>query len=259
MKPNRSIFILAILTATLGTAATPHAQDVEDIIEAAWHQFRGLASISTVEMTIHRPNWERRMTLKGWTQGQTKSLIHIMAPAKDRGNGTLKIDRKMWLFNPKVNRVIPLPPAMMGQSWMGSDFSNNDLAKSDSLLRDYTHTIIATETHEDQTVYVIKSTPKPDAPVVWGMQKLRIRDDHILLSEEFFDEDLQPVRIMTTSDIRMMGGRLFPKIWKMQKTGSPKNDSNDEYTLLNHLSVEFLDQLPDRMFTINHLRRPGRR
>ena len=254
MTRNRSTVSLVSLVVLLGITTTSQAQDVEAIIESAWNQFRGLASISTVEMTIHRPNWERRMTLKAWTLGKTNSLIRIMAPAKDRGNGTLKKGRKMWLFNPKVNRVIPLPPAMMGQSWMGSDFSNNDLAKSDSLLKDYTHTIITTETDAGKTVYVIQSTPKPDAPVVWGMQKLRVREDHILLSEEFFDEDLQPVRIMTTSDIQMMGGRLFPKVWKMQKTGSV-----NEYTLLNHLSVEFLDQLPDRMFTLNYLRHPGKR
>lgn len=255
MKPTRGVLVLITLVATVGgRPTTTSAQDVQAIIEAAWDQFRGQASIARVEMTIHRPSWERRMTLKSWTQGRTKSLIYIIAPAKDKGNGTLKKDHKMWLFNPKVNRVIPLPPAMMGQAWMGSDFSNNDLAKSDSLLQDYTHTIISTEMHEGRTVYVIKSIPKPDAPVVWGMQKLKIREDHILLSEEFFDEDLQPVRLMTTSDIQMMGGRLFPKVWKMQKTGS-----DDEYTLLNHLSLEFPDRLPDRMFTINHLRRPGKR
>ena len=254
MTPNRVMAIFFTLIVTVGTANTTRAQDVEAIIQSAWNQFRGRASIATVEMTIHRPNWERRMTLNAWTLGKAKSLIRITAPAKDRGNGTLKKGRKMWLFNPRVNRVIPLPPAMMGQAWMGSDFSNNDLAKSDSLLKDYTHTLIATEKDAGKIVYVIQSLPKPDAPVVWGMQKLKIREDHILLSEEFFDEDRQSVRIMTTADIQVMGGRLFPKVWKMQKTGF-----DDEYTLLNHLSVEFPDQLPAQMFTLNFLRHPEKR
>jgi outer membrane lipoprotein-sorting protein len=128
-------------------------------------------------MTIHRPDWERSLTIKAWTRGEKDSIFFILTPPKDVGNGTLKRGREMWIYNPKVNRVIKLPPSMMSQAWMGSDFSNNDLAKSDSILEDYTHLLEGVETHEGKKVYVVKSTPKPAAPVVWGMQRLKIRED----------------------------------------------------------------------------------
>jgi outer membrane lipoprotein-sorting protein len=166
----------------------------------------------------------------------------------------LKKGSEMWTYNPKVNRVIKLPPALMSQSWMGSDFSNNDLAKSDTILNDYIHTLLRTETREGHTVYVIKSMPKPAAPVVWGMQILEIRDDDILLSEEFFDEDLVSVKKMSTREIQMMGGRLFPKIWQMQET-----DKQDQYTLLRYHALEFKDDLPERLFTLNALKTQQRR
>ena len=201
--------MIAILFLILTLKAPCSALDAGRIVSDGFDYWRGKASISTVEMQIHREDWERSMTIRAWTRGQKDSLFYITAPPKDYGNGTLKKGREMWIYNPKVNRVIKVPPSMMSQSWMGSDFSNNDLAKSDSLLLDYTHSIIGTETHEGKTVYVIKSIPKPNAPVVWGMQRLKIREDQIWLSEEFFDEDLQPVKIMTAMEIQMLGNGHF--------------------------------------------------
>jgi outer membrane lipoprotein-sorting protein len=229
------------------------AQDAGQIVEDSFNYVRGKASISMVNMIIHRPDWQREMTIKAWTRGQKDSLFYIDAPPKDHGNGTLKKGRQMWMFNPKVNRVIKVPPSMMAQSWMGSDFSNNDLAKSDSLLSDYTHSIIGTQTHAGLKVYVIQSMPKPNAPVIWGMQKIKIRQDLVWLSQEFFDEDLQPVKSMTTLKIQMLGGRLFPKIWRMQKS-----DEIDAFTQLSYESLEFRPNLADGIFTLANLRNPQR-
>lgn len=117
---------------------------------------------------------------------------------------------------------------------MGSDFSNNDLAKSDSIIEEYTHSITGTEMHEGKKAYVITSLPKPEAPVVWGMQKLVIREDLIFLREEFYDEDLKLVKVMTGEAIRMLGGKLFPSLWKMSVA-----DKKDEYTLLKYRDSSF--------------------
>lgn len=225
------------------------AEDAAELVQAAVEYYRGKASVATVDMTIHRPDWERTMTIKAWTKGQKDSLFFIAAPPKDKGNGTLKTGREMWTYNPKVNRIIKLPPSMMSQSWMGSDFSNNDLAKSESIIEDYTHSLESTETMDAKKVYVIKSMPKPTAPVVWGMQKLKIREDHVLLSEEFYDEEFKLVKAMTGRKIEILGGKLFPKIWKMQKA-----EARDEYTMLDYKELEFKDDLPDRLFTTSSLR-----
>ena len=249
----KNLVFLIIITIFIPAFQPVKAQDPAELVKAAVDYYRGNASIATVDMIIHRPRWERTMTIKAWTKGQKDSLFTILAPPKDKGNGTLKRDREMWTFNPKVNRVIKLPPSMMSQRWMGSDFSNNDLAKSDSILEDYTHELIGTETHEGKKVFVIKSLPKPDAPVVWGMQKLKVREDFILLAEEFYDEDMKLVKAMTGSEIQMLGGKLFPKQWTMHKA-----DRKDEYTLLDYKALEFKEDLSNRLFTLAALRKPGR-
>jgi outer membrane lipoprotein-sorting protein len=253
MTTKRIVAMCLLFVVPLALAENANAEDAQAVVEASFNYVRGKTSISTVEMTVHRPNWERVMTIKAWTKGQDESLFRIISPPKDEGNGTLKKKRQMWTFNPKVNRVIKIPPSMMSQSWLGSDFSNNDLSKSDSLIHDYSHTIIGTETHEDKKVYVIKSIPKPEAPVVWGMQKLKIREDHIFLEQTFFDEDLEPVKMLTTLQIQMLGGKLFPKVWKMRKA-----DVGDEYTLLEYEELTFDKQLPDSMFTLSSLKNPKR-
>jgi outer membrane lipoprotein-sorting protein len=230
-----------------------HSEDAHALIEAAVAYYRGNASVATVEMTIHRPGWERIMTIKAWTKGLKKSLFAVVSPPKDEGNSTLKRGTEMWTFNPKVNRVIKLPPSLMSQSWMGSDFSNNDLAKSDSILEDYVHTLMGTETHDGMKVFVVKSLPKPRAPVIWGMQIMKIREDRILLAEAFYDEDLKLVKAMTGTELQVLGGRLFPKIWKMEKADAP-----NEYTVLDYKALDFREDLPDRYFTLTALRDPGR-
>ena len=240
------IFLSALLTASLSAASD---RDAQTIVRDSFNHIRGLASTSTVEMTIHRPAWERKMTIQGWTKGERKSIFRILKPAKDRGNGTLKKGVEMWTYNPKVNRVIKLPPSMMSQAWMGSDFSNNDLAKSDSILNDYIHELEGTATHEGKKVYLIKSTPKPSAPVVWGLQRMRIREDNILLSQTFYDEDIKPVKEMTCKEIQMLGGRLLPRIMTMKKEGH-----EDEYTALVYEKIEFLDSLSDALFSVSELK-----
>lgn len=249
----KKLTITMCLPIVLLVTRCANAQDAQALVEAAMEYYRGKASIGTVDMTIHRPTWERTLTIKAWTKGKKDSIFTIIAPPKDKGNGTLKRGQEMWTYNPKVNRVIKIPPSMMAQSWMGSDFSNNDLAKSDSIFEDYTHTIVGTETHDGKKVYVIKSMPKPDAPVVWGMERLKIREDYIFLSEEFYDEDLTLVKTMTGSQIQMLGGKLFPKLWKMQKA-----DVQDEYTLLDYKELVFAEDLPDSLFTVSALRNPRR-
>jgi len=253
MERKGLILGLLIVMGWLFCISTAHSEDAQTLIEAAVDYYRGKASVATVEMTIHRPAWERTMSIKAWTKGIKNSLFTVVAPPKDEGNSTLKRGTQMWTFNPKVNRVIKLPPSMMSQSWMGSDFSNNDLAKSDSILVDYVHTLIGTELQEGMKVFSIKSMPKPRAPVIWGMQILKVREDHILLAEAFYDEDLKLVKAMTGRDIQMLGGKLFPKLWKMEKA-----ENLYEYTLLDYKALEFRDDLPDRYFTLTALRDPGR-
>ena len=240
------------LIAFSAVVSDSHAQEpdsAELIVEKAFDYWRGMSSISKFSMQINRPDFQREMVMKGWTKGRDKALFFVEAPPKDYGNGSLKKGREMWSYNPKINRVIKIPPSMMSQSWMGSDFSNDDLAKSDGILEDYNHSLKKKETIDGVMVYTIESMAKDDAPVVWGKQVLVVREDAILLKETFYDEEMIPVKEMVAEQIEMIGGRLFPRVWTMHRL-----DEENRFTRLEYQELSFNDDIDDRVFTINSLK-----
>ena len=247
----RRISAVVLLTAALNGTVQAQDQTARDIVKAAIDHWRGLSSRGEMTMTIHRPDWERSMTMQTWTQGDKKSLVRVTAPAKDRGNGTLLDDNNMWSYSPKINRVIKIPSSMMSQSWMGSDFSNKDVSRADDIVDQYDHRLL-TETQVDgHAVYEIESIPHEEAAVVWGKEVLRVRGDYVLLEQRFYDQDGELVKTLHTLDIREMGGRTVASRQRMQKIDTP-----DEWTEILMASVEFDVELPDRLFTLSYLRNP---
>jgi len=244
-------FIIAIVSLLLAATAASAERDATTIVKDAINHWRGLASDSVMTMVIHRPDWERTMTMRAWTKGDDRSLVRVLEPKKDRGNGTLTDDNSMWSYSPKVNRVIKIPSSMMGQSWMGSDFSNKDVARADDIVKQYDHTILSVEEVDGITVYEIESVPHEDAAVVWGREVLSIRDDHVLTTHKFFDQDGELVKTLTSLEIGEMGGRVIAQRQRMSKVETP-----DEWTEIQVESIDYEVELKDTLFTLSNLRNP---
>lgn len=152
---------------------------------------RGDSSFGAYRMTITDPDWQRTVTLNAWeNRVEDKTFIEILAPAKEAGIVTLNIDYEMWNYLPRVERVVKIPPSMMFQPWMGSDFTNDDLMKASSIVTDYAHGIVAEENLAGYPAYKVELVPRPDAPVVWGRILAWVRQaDSMPLRQEFFAED----------------------------------------------------------------------
>jgi len=242
-----------LLLGVILVVATPARadDDAARLIKAAIDYWRDVSSDSVSEMTIHRPDWQRAMTIRVWTQGQKQSLVRVIAPPKDVGNATLLLDNDMWSFNPKINRVIRIPSSMMNQSWMGSDFSNNDLAKADDLIEQYHHTLLRTEEKDGHTVYVIESRPKEAAPVVWGREVITVRDDYLLLAHAFYDQTGVLIKQLVTHEIAPRGGKLVVTRERMERLDRP-----GEWTEVVVREARFGIRLHDGFFTLSNLRNP---
>ena len=248
----RTLWILfALLVSPLATAQEAAPVNATALVKAAIEYWRDVSSMAVFEMNIHRPDWQRSMTMKVWTRGNKESLVRVLAPAKDAGNGTLLLDNDMWSYNPKINRVIKIPSSMMNQSWMGSDFSNNDLAKADDLIDQYRHNLLATETHNGHKLYVIEAVPNETAPVVWGREVVKIRDDHILIEHAFYDQSNVLVKQLATTEVKMMGGKMVASRERMQRIDKP-----DEWTDIVTREAQFGLKLPASTFTLANLRNP---
>lgn len=244
----RLFFIAAVLVAAAAQAPQPNA---DALLRSAFDNWRAKSSNTEITMVVHRPDWERSMTMKAWTRGDDEALVRFVAPAKDAGNATLKTGDDTWVFNPKLNRVIKLPASMLNQSWMGSDFSYNDLSKADDILTEYTHKLIETSVVDDHPVYTIEAIPIPDAPVVWGKLVVRVRDDGVMLGEAYYDQDMKVVREMTTEKIGKIGGRNYPIVMIMRPADDP-----EKWTRIETMSGEFNISLPGYVFTLSNLQNP---
>ena len=235
----------------LSSVCTAEQPDAKSIIKSAIDNYRGLTSYSEATMTIHRPDWERVMSMKAWTEDLDKSLVRITAPIKDKDGGTLLIGDNMWSYAPKINRIIKIPSSMSNQSWMGSDFSNNDIARADDIIDKYTHTTLETKTSGAKKIYIIQSVPHEDAPVVWGKEILTINEDHVLLQHDFYDQDNKLIKTLTASDIKIIDGKHVSLRQRMQKTGH-----DNEWTEFHTTVIKFNIKLKKNTFTLSNLRNP---
>lgn len=244
---------IATVAAVFAAAPTVIAEEAEltayDLVAAALDQARGDTSHTEMTMQIKRPDWERSTSIVAWSRGREDTLMRFTAPAKDAGNALLKQGDNMWTYTPKLNRTIRLPYSMRSQSWAGSDFSYNDLSRSDKLLKYYELEIVERREEEGRTIYTINAVPRDDAPVVWGKEVWVLRDDYVMLEQRFYDQELALLKRMTTLEIREVGGRNVATRMRMQKLDEP-----DHWTDVIIDVAEFDIDLPDRMFTVFELK-----
>ncbi|EJL3950663.1 outer membrane lipoprotein-sorting protein [Vibrio parahaemolyticus] len=201
-----------------------YAESTFDIVQKSDQAMRGKSSYSEATMEIVRPDWTRSMTMKSWTKGTELSLVLVTAPAKDKGSASLKRHREMWNWVPSIERVIKIAPSMLSQSWMGSDFTNDDLINQSSIVVDYQHALLGNDSFEGDKVWVIEATAKPDAPVVWNKVTLWISQSTYLQRKvEFYDEFDERVNVLTTYDVKELGGRKIATRMEMKPVDKPGN------------------------------------
>ena len=157
----------------------------------------------------------------------------------------------MWSWNPSISRLIKLPPSMMSQGWMGSDYTNDDILRESSLVNDYMHEIIGEEKIDGLLCYKINMTAKPDASIVWGKQIRWIeKKDFLVLKVELYDEDGYLVRTETGSDIKIMDGRTITTKIVLVPEEDPENK-----TILEIRDIKFNLPVGETFFSQQNMKR----
>ncbi|MCB9781050.1 MAG: outer membrane lipoprotein-sorting protein [Alphaproteobacteria bacterium] len=239
---------LACLGPALSAPARAEDPSIDDLLDAADDIQRGASSHAVVVMQVKTDRYERTMKMESWAKGTERSLIRILEPAKDAGVATLMVDDNIWNYLPKVDRTMKVPAGMMGGSWMGSHFTNDDLVKESRMSEDFTGEIVGRP--EDGGVWKITLTPKPDAPVVWGKVEIEITPDKVPTVARYYDEKGNLVRTMTWGDVREMDGRKVPAEMKLVPAEEP-----DEFTLVRYDQIDFDIDVSDDMFSLQALKR----
>lgn len=252
--PARAALLAVLITGSPPPA--PLAQTAAEIIAKAENLIRGKSSHGTFEMTVTTPDFTRSLAMESWWTdrsegGDDRSLIIVLAPGKEAGNKWLKVGNEMWNYLRATETVIRIPPSMMLQSWNGSDFTNDDLARESSLSRDYDPELGGRDTVGGRECWSLILRPKPDAPVVWGKLEVTVRTGDLLPARVlYYDERGTLVRTLDYTDVRTMGGRTIPTVWTM--TSHLREGRSTAFRIS---SIEFDRPIPDRTFSFRELER----
>ena len=193
---------------------TSQAQDANQILKNSEQKITGIkSSYQEMMIKIVRPKWSKEMIMKGWSIGEDYFASVVLSPVKEKGIVFLKRENEVWNYIPSIERTIKLPPSMMMQNWMGTDFTNDDLVQRSSITDDYTNTIIGNEIVDGLDCWIIELVPNDDAAVVWGKLIMWIdKKDFMQLKTQFFDEYDEMVNVMTSKSIKNFGGKNLPSI-----------------------------------------------
>ncbi len=252
MKITTTIIILTLVFAAIpGNQVYSQELTATEIIQKATDKVNGKSSIGSMKMTVVRPSWSREVTMKSWSMGDEYYLILITEPVKDKGQTFLKRQNDMWNWMPSISKMIKIPPSMMSQSWMGSDFTNDDLVKMNSYVNQYTHKIIGEEVVESLNCYKLELIPKPDAPVVWGKVLAWIsKEEFYQLKLEFYDEDDVLINRQESSDIRQFSDRKLPAKMVMTPVDEPGNQ-----TIIEIFDNEFNIDIDESFFSQQNMKK----
>lgn len=239
---SRLVFLLSL--SLPGWAETP--PNAEQLLQRMDTLYQQDAAHAVMTMTVVTPDYQRTMSLESWSLGLDYALVKVLEPVRERGVATLKRDAEMWNFLPKINKVVKVPPSMMMGSWMGSDFTNDDLMRETSWVEEYDVSLSETERS-----YELELTPYENTVTVWGRMTLSIEKARLLpIEQRYFDEDGREMRVMTFSNVTDFDGVTLPATLTL----TPLN-KDGQYTRVDYQQLDFDADLNADFFTLQNLRR----
>jgi outer membrane lipoprotein-sorting protein len=242
--------ILVLIIIMFNTAFVYSQESAADIIKKMEDQMRGTSSYSEMKMTTVRPRYTREVTMKTWAKGEDYSLILITEPARDKGTAYLKRGNEIWNYVPNIDRMIKMPPSMMSQSWMGSDFSNDDLVRESSTIVDYEHKVLKSEKYNGYDCWMLELIPKPESSIIYGKVLMWVaKDIYLQLKIENYDEDGDLVSSILFDDVKEFDKRLIPA--KMEMIPA---DKENQKTILEYLDAKFAIDIEDGFFSQQNLK-----
>jgi outer membrane lipoprotein-sorting protein len=245
------LFIFNIFSNSIELTLNTKEINVKEIIKKSDKLLRGDSLYSEFKMTIIKPTYKREISIKSWALSDKYSFIYILSPIKDRGNVTLKRDKEIWNYISSIDKNIKLPPSMMMQDWMGSDFTNDDLVKESSIVEDYNYKFLGYEKIDNYTTYKIELIPKNDTVVIWGKVIVYIETNHLFhLKAEYYDEDFEIVRLMNFKNVKKFKDRLIPSYMEVIPA-----DKENQKTVIEYEIMNFNIDINENFFSFSNMKR----
>jgi hypothetical protein len=243
---------MLIFLFVLGGAFKPaYGLDAKDLVKRVEQQSLGRSFHGRLRMTIERPEGKRELEILSWAEGHDKALVKVLKPEKDRGSANLRLEFNLWQYLPKVERTIKVPPSLMLQSWMGSDFTNDDLVKTSRLSRDYECKIEKEEILDKRKLIKLDCRPNPNAPVVWGRLELWVEPGKAtVMRQNFYLENGEMAKELVGQNVKSFGSHTLASRLVM------KTIKKNTTTTLEYLDANFDLPIDKNIFTQGQLQAP---
>jgi outer membrane lipoprotein-sorting protein len=253
MRSTLRLVIAAALAAVCSGArpsgaAGPELPDVEALLQHLDDLYRSKSSIARIQIDVTSARSTRSMRLRAWTRGEEEVLVLIEAPPREAGIATLRVGNNLWNYLPKIARTIRVPPAAMLGSWMGTDFTNDDLVKESSLRKDFSARV---DRRSDAPLgWWLALDVKPGVVGRWARIELLVSDERLPVEERHFDRKGRLARTMYFDEVKVLGGRRLPA-----RIALVPADAGGQRTEMRYLDVDFDLPLSDDTFSLSRLER----
>lgn len=246
MKTKLLYFLMLFVSFTFA-----QSESAAEIIQKAEDRLRGTTMYAEMTITTIRPKWSREMKVKTWSKGEDYSVTLVLSPAKDKGTVFLKRKNEIWQYLPSIERTIKMPPSMLGQSWMGTDMTNDDLVRESSLKDDHTKKLLGTKSVENLPCHKIELKPKEGVNAIWGKIEIWIsKKGYLQLRTKFYDQDGELVNTILGKDVKMIGGKKMPTTMEIIPAKKKAQKTKITYT-----KAEFDIDIGDQIFTTQYMKR----
>jgi len=222
--------------------------NVDTVLAKLDDLYRSKSSVARVDIVVVTPRSTRTMRVKVWTSGEDKALIVVESPSRDADTATLRVGENLWMFLPRVAKTIRIPPSMMLGSWMGTDFTNDDLVKESSLRKDFEARI--DKRSSSPAGWWLTLTAKPGVVGRWAQIDLLVSDDLLPVEERHYDRKRRLARTLTFDTVKKLSGRTLPTRIVVTPTGA-----TDKRTELSYEELALDVDVPASTFSLSRLER----
>ena len=241
-----AVSLLGAAPAQAQTPTPPELSRVTEILDDLWSSS---ASIAHMELTVVTPRQSRTLRMRVWTRGEQRALIVIEAPSRERGTATLRRDRNLWNYLPRISRTIRVPPSMMLSSWMGSDLTNDDLTQSSDYDQDFVASVVGRS--ESPSGWLIRYEAREGVVGLWRRIDFVVNDAGTLpIEARYYDRRMRHARTMRFEDVREMDGRRVPTRMVIVPL-----DREGNRTEMRYLEIDFDANVSESTFSLTELER----
>jgi outer membrane lipoprotein-sorting protein len=250
----KSKLILSVLL--LGAVFSLRAQDADSIVRASRNRIKADTVSTRSRMVIQAKDGTTTERLidnysKDGPNG-ARSVIVFQQPASVAGSRFLTMENKnapddRWIFMPNIGKIRRIASSEGSGSFMGTDFSFDDISSTSRNTDLDTHTLLREENLGITACYVIQSTPKDSAYQYSKMVQWITKDTSIIMKIELYDKRNTLVKTVEMSGVKTIQDRQTVTVTKMTT-----HAAGTSTTITNEI-VKYNDPIPEGVFTTAYL------